>query len=58
MKSLFSFMIGLSLFKTNYSTNYGAMMGGTVIAMLPVLILFIFAQRYFVEGIAFSGSKQ
>ncbi len=54
----FTIQIGLSLFKTNYSTNYGAMMGGTVIAMLPVLILFIFAQRYFIEGIAFSGSKQ
>ena len=54
----FTIQIGLSLFKTNYTTNYGAMMGGTVIATLPVLILFIFAQRYFVEGIAFSGSKQ
>ena len=54
----YTIQIGLSLFKTNYSTNYGAMMGGTVTAMLPVLILFVFAQRYFVEGIAFSGSKQ
>ena len=54
----FTIQIGLSLFKTNYSTNYGAMMGGTVIGILPVLILFIFAQRYFIEGIAFSGSKQ
>ena len=53
----YTIQIGLSLFKTNYSTNYGAMMGGTVIAMLPVIILFVFAQRYFVEGIAFSGSK-
>ncbi len=54
----FTIQIGLSLFKTNYSTNYGAMMGGAVIAMLPVLLLFMFAQRYYVEGIAFSGSKQ
>ena len=54
----FTIQIGLSLFKTNYTTNYGAMMGGTVIATLPVLLLFIFAQRYFIEGIAFSGSKQ
>ena len=56
--SKYTIQIGLSLFKTNYQTNYGAMMGGTVIATLPVLIMFIFAQRYFVEGIAFSGSKQ
>ena len=49
--------IGLSLFKNNYSTNYGAMMAGTVFSTLPILILFAFAQRYFIEGIAFSGSK-
>ncbi len=49
--------IGLSLFKNNYSTNYGAMMAGTVFSTIPILILFAFAQRYFIEGIAFSGSK-
>lgn len=56
--SKYTIQIGLSLFKTNYQTNYGAMMGGTVIATLPVLLMFMFAQRYFIEGIAFSGSKQ
>ena len=49
--------IGLSLFKNNYVTNYGAMMAGTVFSTLPMLILFAFAQRYFIEGIAFSGIK-
>ena len=49
--------IGLSLFKNNYVTNYGAMMAGTVFSSVPILILFAFAQRYFIEGIAFSGSK-
>lgn len=56
--SKYTIQIGLSLFRTNYQTNYGAMMAGTVIATLPVLLMFIFAQRYFIEGIAFSGSKQ
>ena len=49
--------IGLSLFKNNYVTNYGAMMAGTVFSTIPILLLFAFAQRYFIEGIAFSGSK-
>ncbi len=49
--------IGLSLFKNNYVTNYGAMMAGTVFSTIPILLLFSFAQRYFIEGIAFSGSK-
>lgn len=53
----YTIQIGLSLFKNNYSTNYGAMMAGTVFSTIPILILFAFAQRYFIEGIAFSGSK-
>ncbi len=53
----YTIQIGLSLFRNNYSTNYGAMMAGTVIATLPVLLFFLFAQRYFIEGIALSGSK-
>ncbi len=53
----YTIQIGLSLFKNNYSTNYGAMMAGTVIATLPVLVLFVLAQRYYVESIALSGTK-
>lgn len=53
----YTVQIGLSLFKNNYSTNYGAMMAGTVISTLPVLGVFIFAQKYYVEGIALSGTK-
>lgn len=32
-------------------------MAGTVIATLPMVLLFLFAQKYYVEGIAFSGGK-
>jgi multiple sugar transport system permease protein len=32
-------------------------MAGSVIALIPVLLLFIFNQRYFVEGIKLSGMK-
>lgn len=53
----YTIQIGLSLFKDNYSTNYGATMAGTVFSTIPILLIFIFAQRYFIEGIAFSGSK-
>jgi len=33
------------------------MMAATVCAMLPVIVVFMFAQKYFIEGIAFSGTK-
>lgn len=48
---------GLQSFTFNNSVDYGPMMAATVIATLPVVVVFIFAQRYFVQGIAFSGNK-
>ena len=32
-------------------------MAGTVTALIPIVIVFIFAQRYFIEGITLSGLK-
>ena len=49
--------MGLQAFSYNYQTDYGPMMAGALVAILPILILFIFLQRYFVQGIAFSGVK-
>lgn len=37
--------------------NWPLLMAGAVVVMLPVLIIYIFAQRYFVEGISLSGVK-
>lgn len=47
--------IGLKYFVGQHSTNYTQLMAGSVIALVPVLILFLFNQRYFVEGIKLSG---
>lgn len=49
--------VGLATFQYQYDTQYGPLMAGTVIATLPMIVLFIFAQKYYVEGIAFSGGK-
>ncbi|MCU1403929.1 MAG: araQ 3 [Glaciihabitans sp.] len=38
-------------------TDYGLVLAGAIVVMLPVLILFLFLQRYFVQGIAASGLK-
>lgn len=48
---------GLQSFAFNNNVDYGPMMAATVCAMLPVIMVFMFAQKYFIEGIAFSGSK-
>jgi multiple sugar transport system permease protein len=48
---------GLQAFSFNNQTDYGPLMAASVVATLPMLILFIFAQRYFTQGIAFTGNK-
>ena len=51
--------IGISyfLFDQERGTDWGALMAGAVIVMLPTLLLFLFAQRQLVKGIAMTGLK-
>ena len=49
--------IGLQRFIGQYSSEYGLIMAGSVISLIPVLIMFLLLQKYFVEGIATSGVK-
>lgn len=48
---------GLQSFAFNNNVDYGPMMAATVCATLPVIFVFICAQKYFIQGIAFSGTK-
>lgn len=50
--------MGLQAFSYNHATEYGPMMAASIVATLPILILFVFAQKYFIQGIAFSGIKE
>ncbi|GIO96217.1 MULTISPECIES: carbohydrate ABC transporter permease [Paenibacillus] len=49
--------IGISSFQGQHSTDYPLLMAGALMATLPIIILFIFLQRYFIEGIAMNGIK-
>ena len=48
---------GLALFVGEYTVQYGAAFAGTVISLLPMLLMYIFGQKYFVQGMASSGLK-
>src|SRR5215216_5930130 len=48
---------GLAVLGFSYQTDYAVIMAGGVIASIPVLIVFLIAQRYVIEGIARSGIK-
>ena len=58
-QAYFTVPIALGFFRTagGFSTNYPPLMAVVVLSTLPVLVLYIFFQRYFVEGIAASGVK-
>jgi multiple sugar transport system permease protein len=47
--------VGLTAFQGQFKVEWHLLMAGAVIAMLPVLIVYILAQRKFVEGITLSG---
>ncbi len=49
--------VGLSYFQGLHNTNWELLMAATVMMMLPILVVFIFSQRFFVEGIKLSGIK-
>lgn len=49
--------LGIKMFIGQYSTEYGLVMAVSVMALLPVLIIFLIGQKQFVQGIASSGIK-
>lgn len=49
--------LGLRGFITLYNQEYALLMAAAVIAMLPIMVLYVFLQRYFVEGVAMTGLK-
>lgn len=49
--------IGLTAFRSQYGSEYGLIMAGTVCALIPMIIIFFVGQKYLVEGIAHSGLK-
>ena len=55
--SMKTLQVGLQVFQTQYTTTWDLLMAGTVVVTIPVLIIFLFGQRYFTRGIALSGMK-
>ncbi|AJY45490.1 carbohydrate ABC transporter permease [Martelella endophytica] len=49
--------IGLRMFISQYSAEYGLIMAASVVAIIPVLLVFLALQRFFVEGVANAGLK-
>jgi multiple sugar transport system permease protein len=55
--SKFTLPVGLSYFQSLHTTDWTLLMAGSLMMILPILIVFIINQRYFVEGIKLTGIK-
>jgi multiple sugar transport system permease protein len=49
--------VGLAQFTFTYRTQWNDLMAGTMVALAPVVIVYLFFQRYFVAGVASAGVK-
>ncbi len=49
--------VGLAFFVTQAGPEWGVLMAGTVLSVLPLAIVFLALRRFFVEGISFTGVK-
>ena len=56
-RSQYTLPLGLSFFRQQFQTQYPELMAVSISATIPILVLYLFFQRYFVEGIAASGVK-
>jgi multiple sugar transport system permease protein len=56
-QSLKTIQLGLRLFIMQYSANYALIMAASLVSLIPVVVLFLAFQRFFVEGIASTGVK-
>jgi multiple sugar transport system permease protein len=55
--SLKTIPLGIRMFLGQYSTEYGLIMAASVLSLVPVFMVFLLFQRFFVEGLATTGLK-
>lgn len=56
-KKYVTVQLALSVFREEFITQWNYLMAATTLIMLPLLVMYIFMQKYFVEGIVTTGIK-
>lgn len=54
---LFTLPLALTRFRGQYYTQWAYMMSGATVSLVPILLVFLFTQQYFVRGVVLSGLK-
>jgi ABC-type glycerol-3-phosphate transport system permease component len=53
----YTIALGLNFFRSTYTVHWGYLMAASIVALLPMILIFFIAQRYFIQGITFTGIK-
>ncbi|GAF96345.1 unnamed protein product, partial [marine sediment metagenome] len=53
----YTLSLGLAMFKGRFASRYGEMMSVSVLMTIPIVVLFFFTQKTFIQGIKTSGIK-
>jgi ABC-type glycerol-3-phosphate transport system permease component len=56
-KDMYTLPLGLAFFQSEYLTFWNELMAAALLGMLPTFVLFLFFQRFFVQGVVMSGLK-
>ena len=48
---------GLSTLNGQFTTNFPVLMAGSLLAMIPMVVLYLIFQKQFIQGIAMTGGK-
>lgn len=56
-KEKFTMTIGLNLFRGSFGYDWSAVMAASTLMVIPALVLYLFGQKYFIEGIVLTGLK-
>jgi multiple sugar transport system permease protein len=54
---LYPLSLGLYAFNVQAGSNLGMMMAGSLLMTVPVIVIFFFAQKYFIQGVTLTGIK-
>ncbi len=56
-REMFNMEIGLTMFQYRFSTNYSLLMAGSVISVVPMIIIFVVLRKQIIESISLTGLK-
>ncbi|WP_214110300.1 carbohydrate ABC transporter permease [Acrocarpospora catenulata] len=56
-EDMYTLPVALAIFSNAQATQYGLLIAGAVVVVAPILVLFLFLQRYFVQSTTFTGLK-